>query len=497
MIDFETFHQLRRQREELKLTPEQIAQELGLDVKTVRKWLAKPRYEPRKKALRRSSKLDPYKDLIVAWLEKHAYSGEQIHRRLREEHGYNGGKSILMAYIATVRPVRQTAYLKLAFEAGDCLQIDWGTHGLLKVGNNMRKLHYFAAVLCHSRLLFVEFYLSQSMECFLSAHRNALEFFGATTRRVMHDNMKTAVLERLPGQAPKFHPQYLDFAAHYGFKPVACNVARGNEKGRVENSIGYIQKNFLNGLEISSLGALNIEVRRWLEQTANVRQHRETHRRPCDLFLEEKPRLQPLPPVGYDSGKSVRVRATNRCQVNFEANRYSVPFLHAGALLELKVYPDTLLIYRNQKKVAEHPRNYGRDQEILNPDHTNRLLKERKRGEEAALLARFLALSPKAETYYDGLRQRDLYALGQVRRILLLADIHGREAVGGALEEAVGLGAYGSEYLRNILEYRKELEPLMGKLHLLRGEEWLELELPSADCSRFETPEAPENPASL
>jgi len=83
------------------------------------------------------------------------------------------------------------------------------------------------------------------MECFLAANRHALEYFGATTRRAMHDNLKTAVLERLPGCAPVFNPRYLDFAAHYGFKPVACNVRRGNEKGRVENSIGYIQKNFL------------------------------------------------------------------------------------------------------------------------------------------------------------------------------------------------------------------------------------------------------------
>ena len=192
----------------------------------------------------------------------------QIFQRLRAEHGYSGGRSILQDFIVTVRPVRQQAFLKLAFEPGDCLQIDWATHGLLRVGNGLRKLHYFAAVLCYSRLLYVEFFLSQSMECFLGAHRHALEYFGASPRRAMHDNLKTAVLERLPGQAPRFHPRYLDFAAHYGFKPVACNVGRGNEKGRVENVIGYIQKNFLNGLEISSLEALNAQARRWMEQVA-------------------------------------------------------------------------------------------------------------------------------------------------------------------------------------------------------------------------------------
>jgi hypothetical protein len=307
----------------------------------------------------------------------------------------------------------------------------------------------------------------------------------------MHDNLKTAVLEHLPGQAPTFHPRYLDFAAHYGFKPVACNVGRGNEKGRVENVIGYIQKNFLNGLDISSLEALNAQARRWMEQVANVRLHRETGRRPCDAFRQEKPSLQPLPLAGYDISCSRRVRATNRCRIAFEANRYSVPFEHAGALLELRVEPETLTLYRGQKLIAQHPRSYGRNQDIENPDHVSGLLAERRRGEEAALLARFLALSPQAEAYFGALRQRELHALGHVRRILLLVEIHGRQAVAQALEEAVELGAYGSDYLHNLLAHRRALVPLTGQLHLTRGAELLQLEVPPPDCSRYQVDEQP------
>jgi hypothetical protein len=196
-----------------------------------------------------------------------------------------------------------------------------------------------------------------------------------------------------------------------------------------------------------------------------------------------------LPLFGYEVSQSRRVRATNRCQVNFDANRYSVPFAHAGAFLELRAQPDTVTLYRNDKVVAEHPRNYGRDQDIDNPDHTSRLLKERKRGEEAALLAKFLALSPRAEAYFEALRARDLYAEGQARRILLLAGIHGRDAVAAALEEAMELGAYGSDYLRHILEHREALAPLLGQLHLTRGADLLELELPPADCSRYQPEE--------
>jgi len=487
MISFETFHQIHRYHREEVLNPEQIAAKLDLDVKTVRKNLRQERYKPRKKPTKRASKLDPHKELIVAWIEKHPYSGEQILQRLRRDHGYTGGKSILNDYLQKVRPLRQEAFLKLDFEPGDCMQIDWGTHGVIKIGDTLRKLHYFVAVLCHSRLLYAEFFLSQSMECFLAGHRHALEFFAAAPRRVMHDNLKSAVLERRPGEAPRFNPRFLDFAAHYGFQPVACNVRKGNEKGRVENGIGYVQKNFLNGLEISSFEALNAELRRWMDTTANVRVHRETGERPVDLFALEKPRLQPLPLFGYDISLGRRVRASNRCQVSFEANRYSIPFKHAGALLELRATPTAIEIYHQDKLIAEHPRCYARAQEISNPDHTSQLLKERKRGEDAALLARFLAISPKAEAYYGAMHLRELNTMSHVRRILMLEQHYGRATLAAALEDALDLGALGSDYLHNLLQHRQALAPLLGELHLTHGAELLQIELPDADCSRFES----------
>jgi hypothetical protein len=145
-----------------------------------------------------------------------------------------------------------------------------------------------------------------------------------------------------------------------------------------------------------------------------------------------------------------------------------------------------LTLYRGPKLIAQHARSYGRNQDIENPDHLSGLLAERKRGEEAALLARFLALSPHAETYYGALRQRELHALGHVRRILLLVDAHGRAAVAQALQEAVGLGAYGADYLHNILAHRRALNPVIGQLHLTRGVELLGLEVPPPDCSRYQ-----------
>ena len=154
-------------------------------------------------------------------------------------------------------------------------------------------------------------------------------------------------------------------------------------------------------------------------------------------------------------------------------------------MLELRSEPTTISIYRGQRLIAQHPRSYRHNQDIENPDHLSQLLAERKRGEDAALLARFLALSPKAEAYYSALRTRELNAMAHVRRILMLINTHGRDNIAQALGEAVELGAYGSDYLHNILEHRRALAPLIGELPLTRGAELLQLEVQPPDCSRY------------
>src|SRR6185369_10778875 len=153
------------------------------------------------------------------------------------------------------------AFLTLAFAPGECAQVDWGEWGSLKVGSCRRRLSFFVIVLCYSRKLYVEFTVSQTMEHFLACHQRALDFFGGTPHKIMVDNLKSAVLRRLLGQAPVFNARYLEFAAHYGFQIRACGVAKGNEKGRVENAVGYVKKNLLNGLDIPGLSALNLAAR--------------------------------------------------------------------------------------------------------------------------------------------------------------------------------------------------------------------------------------------
>src|ERR1035441_4953938 len=224
---------------------------------------------------------------------------------------------LLHNIVILVRPVRKPAFLMLDFAAGECAQVDWGQFGSVPVGLTRRRLSFFVMVLCYSRMMYLEFTLSEAMEQFLTCHRHALEFIGGCPQKIMIDNLKVGVLRHPAGEPAQFNPRYLDFAAHYGFQPVACNRAKGNEKGRVENGVGYVKGNFLRGLEIPSFAAINPAGRQWLEGTANVRIHGETHRKPIDLFEQEKPLLRPLPVMPYDCAVIQPVTVNRCCRIRF------------------------------------------------------------------------------------------------------------------------------------------------------------------------------------
>ena len=187
MIDYHQFCQIKDFQDNQGLSAAQIAGALSLDPRTVAYWLGQERFRPRR-STPRASKLDPCKAQIVPMLEKYSYSAAQVFQRLRE-HGFAGGYSLVKAYVRSVRPKRQPAFLKLAFAPGECAQVDWGSFGAVLVGQTSRRLSFFVMVLCHSRMMYVEFTVSQTMEHFLACHQHAFEFFGGVPQTVMVDNL--------------------------------------------------------------------------------------------------------------------------------------------------------------------------------------------------------------------------------------------------------------------------------------------------------------------
>ena len=490
MIDYQCFCQIKHLHAHQGLSASQIAKELALDPRTVAYWLAQEHFRPRRPH-QRPSKLDPFKQEIVRVLEKYPYSAAQVFQRLRER-GFDGGYSLVKAYVRTVRPRRRPAFLTLAFAPGECAQVDWGAFGSVSVGQTQRRLSFFVMVLCYSRMMYVEFTVSQTMEHFLACHQHAFDFFGGVPQKVMVDNLKSAVLKHALGEVPVLNPKYLDFARYHGFTIVPCNVGKGNEKGRVENGVGYVKKNLLAGLEMPDFSALNPAARQWLDTVANVRMHGETKDKPVHLWHKERPCLRPLPLHPFDIATVAQVRASRQFRITLETNRYSVPAHYAGHALTLKTSPDRLCIYLADTLIARHTRRYDRHQDVEDPDHPKPLLEQRKKARDHQLFRRFLALSPRAEAYYLKLEERRLNPHHHVRKIVALSDIYDPQAVARAMEDAFTYEAFSSEYIANLLEQRARFTPEASALHLTRREDLLEVSLEPPDLSLYQATPYPE-----
>lgn len=482
-MDYHTFCEIKRLHSEERLSAGQIADQLDYNIKTVRKWLKKERFEQRKTPVR-ASVLDPYKDAISNLLGRYNYTATQIYNMLVEE-GYTGGKSTVRRYVAKVRPSKKKAYLMLTFAPGEAAQVDFGSCGTVQVGDTRRKLYVFVMTLCYSRMMYAEFILRQCEEHFLQCHRNAFEYFKGIPNRIMVDNCKVAISSRKPYESPVVNRFYADMAAHYGFEVTACGVRKPNEKGRVERCIGYIKQNFLNGPEPTSFESANSSLRYWLENTANCRIHGVTKKQPQELFENELKHLVPLPLFPYDCGIEKDVNANSQFRVTFESNRYSVPSEFSQQALVMKKYPDKLLFYHDKKLIATHWRNYERNKDIEDPDHISAALADKRNAKNQKLLKDFLRLSPRAEDYYNGLKEKRLNAIPHIRKIMALLDVFGREKLVRALEDALEWKAFSCEYIHNYLAAEQRKLPGPSPLKLTRKQDYLELDFKQQDLGIY------------
>jgi transposase len=464
-----------------------IARRLDISRKTVREAL-KSMHPPVAGPSRRGSIIDPHRGWLLARIEQYPeLSAAALHRQL-EERGYQGSYSLVKQTVADLRPRAKKAYLTLSFAPGECAQVDWGVWKGVDVPGGRRRLSFFVMVLCHSRMLYAEFFPGESMEYWLRAHRNAFEAFGGVPEQVMVDNCKTAVLKaRRSGYGPEFNPVYEDFARHYGFRVCACNPGRPNEKGRVENAVGYIKGNFLAGRDPCLPEALAPALFDWTATVANVRVHGTTGRRPKDVFeASERQALRPLPAGPHECAAVSTGVADSRFRVIVDDNRYSVPSASASRKVQVWRYADRIVIRSLEGDLlADHPRSFGRKQEIADPDHERALVLEMRHARDRQRLTRFLSLGPDAPAYLAALREKRPAWRSHVDRINAMADIHGRDTLKRAMADASECGAFSAEYIHNILEARLRASPEPGPLHVTRRGDLLELELPEPNLDIY------------
>lgn len=464
MLTPEQINQIYRLHFAEKRSVRKIARQLHLGRRTIAKYLAQPAQTAAPRL--RTSKLDSFKPTMAEWLQHDPkVSAEVILQRLRPL-GYLGGRSILKEYLCTLRTpaTPSRAYVRMEPAAGERFEIDWGHFGSLLYQEHARKLYAFCLVECHSRKLFLEFTHSQSFETFVRCHIHAFQFLGGIARELWYDNLATAVAEH-DGNLVRFQPRFLAFAREYNFLPRACHVRAAWEKGKIERSIFYVRQNFWPLRTLTDLADANLQARQWLDQVANQRQHRETGQTPQERFQPEA--LRSLPTLVPDYRDSEQARVSKDLRLHFDGNRYCAPPRCVGRYLTLKADASSVTLYDQHQEVISYARCWQRGQVIGSERFQKELLAQRAAAERSAGQQRLIALlGPACEIYLRRLAETDRCLARQIRELLALVREYGPEAVAKAVGQAHAAGAFGADYIANLLRQHSQRRPVQPPLQL-------------------------------
>ena len=362
-------HQLREEG----LSISAIARRVGMDRKTVRKYLkaglTAPSYGPRAP---RAQLLDPYRSYLRERVT--AYPGLRATRLLREIRalGYPGGYTQLTAYVRTIRPPVQPGF-EHRFETapGEQAQVDFAQFKTVFTDqpDQVRVVWLFSLVLGYSRFLTGRFVFGQNLASVLRCHMQVLKNLGGVPRRILYDRMKTVVLGETEDRHVIYHPKLLELAAHYGFAPRACAAYRAKTKGKVERPFRYIREDFFLARSFCNLDDLNAQFEDWLATVANARCHGTTRRVVQEAFVAEQARLAPLPTMAFNAVLSLKRRVSHDGMVSIDGNLYSVPDTTRRRVVEVQALADEVRIYEGSRLLAAHPVLEGRGQSRLAPGH--------------------------------------------------------------------------------------------------------------------------------
>lgn len=437
-----------------------IARHLRIGRRTVAKYLAKPAPAPVRRT--RPSKLDPFKPVIGEWLQQDpSVTAAVILQRLRRQ-GFDGGHSIVGEYVLALRTAAKTgrAYVRMEPPAGERFEIDWGHFGALVYDGTPRKLYAFCLVECHSRKMYLEFTHSQTFETLVRCHTHAFEAMGGVARELWFDNLATVVAEH-EGNLVRFHPRFLAFAREYGFIPRACHVAAAWEKGKVERAIGYCRQNFWPLRAFTGLADVNAQAHQWLREVANQRRHRETGQTPEERFRPEC--LRPLPTLQPDYRDRVDALVHKDLRLSFDGNRYCAPPRHVGHRLTVKADSSSVTLYDQHQEIVRYARSWRRGQTFGAKRFQKELFAQLAAAQRSAAQQRLVALlGPGAEEYLRRLADTDRSLPRQVRELLALIREYGPDATAAALSQAHAAGAFGADYIGNILrqqQVRRQIQP--------------------------------------
>jgi transposase len=390
--------------------------------------------EPRPYTLpaeRLAPQLGPYKAVIEQILaedrqapRKQQHTAAKLYRRLRDEHGYQGGYDQVRRYVSKLGRAQRETFIPLTHPPGRRLEADFG-HIYVDFPQGREQVSVLLLTWSHSGYRFAVALPSEQTEAILAGMVQGFEFFGCVPWEVWWDNPTTVATAVLEGRQRKVQPRYAALASHYCFDPRFCMPARGNEKPYVEHSVYDLQRDWATPVpRVQDLAELNVYLRScaWAKRDHVMAGRTQTI---GQLFEQDQQAALPLPPRAFDPFVPETAKVDKYQTVRFDTNRYSVPRRWAFATVTVKAYVDRIEVVSSGSVIARHARSYARGEWIVQPQHYLAILGRR----PAALDHSFVFAEWKLPACFEELRatfeEREGLAAGArqyVRVLQLLAE---------------------------------------------------------------------------
>ncbi len=471
MIKVDQYQLIRELYAVKGLSQREIARRLGISRNTVRKY-CQGEFLPFEKSTRqrKPSVMTPeVEEFIRQCFEadeeapsKQRHTAKRIYDRLVEEKGFTGGESTVRQYVRKLKNKSAEAFVPLEFDPGEAMQVDWGEATVL-MGGKKTTVHVFCARLCFSAMPFVIAFPFERLEALLEGHIEAFKFFNGVPQRAIYDNVRTIVKEGWGKHVASEQKDFVQLKAHYAFKSTFCNPGQANEKGLVENLVGWSRNNiFVPVPRVNSLQELNDLLRK---RCLNYQSHtiRGRSRSVGQEFEIEKSRLTALPKRHMEPIRQVIAKVNHFATVRFERNRYSVPVNYVGSDVTVKASVFEVSVWHRGQQIASHPRRYDANAVSYRLEHYLPLLEKKPRAVWNAQPVRHTDLP---EVFWDFAKK--LASDYEVIKLLKLTSQHGVSTVLPAVQKALDCGSYSCEGVLRHLEEREQPEPAEPPVNLVQ-----------------------------
>ena len=449
-----------------KMSEREAARQFGLARETVRKMLryAVPPGYRRQQPVRRPQ-LDAWVGAIDRILEedkargkKQRHTAKRIFERLRDEHSFTGGYTIVKDYVRLRKLSQREMFVPLEHAPGNA-QADFG-EALVVIDGVECHAHYLAVDLPQSDDCFVMAFPAETTEAFLEGHNHAFAYFGGVPRTMLYDNTKLAVARILGDGTRTKTRAFTELQSHYLFAEKFGRPGKGNDKGKVEGLVGYARRNFLVPVPRSaSWAALNahllVQCQKRRERT--LRGHDQTI---GQRFAKDREMLLPLPAAPYEACDKRSTRVTSMALVRYRSNDYSVPVEWGHREVLVKGFVHEVVICAASEVIARHLRSYEREDMIFDPLHYLALLEQKPNAlDQAAPLAGWDL--PEGFAQLRRLMEARLGKQGKREYVqtLRLLETFALPEVSRAIDDALRLGAISLDAVKHLLLCRIEHRP--------------------------------------